>query len=896
MDPSHTNHYPMKFAHTLILNAVPDWIDQYVDYDRLKKLVYQIERLNVQQVLARRPSLARTAEEGSFEKNDQEALVAAEAAASASRGEPLADYVPNDDDKRFIQECDQQLDKVCKFFAQKEAELLEEAATLRKQFDSFGIPLQDETLANTLKHELGPECKLEKLDTLLAGREELTQPTTCSTTAHSTDTTETEDQQLNLRRHNTVSGGLLSRTPTVGSSPPTHPITRSKTVSAADSRASRFHPNADDMTRTPWDWMESAPLRNFRFLQRRDSVRTLDDIVNVDEFNRYYNFRARCTDVYIMLSEIKSYVQLNHEAFRKILKKWDKITGARLQTTYCKNVIDVAHPFQQSRLDEIEMAMKLIQQMYAAVFTNNDETMALSELKLHMREKIHFERNTVWKDMVSKERETFDARAVEEQPGYHLPWINFFVSKHTLHCIVTLIISLAFFIPLLCIDTLGNEAASKCLALLVFVALLWAFETLPLFATAYLIPLLIVPMDIVRNNGDPVNAADASKAVFSSMFNGTILVLLGGFAIAAALSKHGITKAFAAVVLSKAGTRPQYVILVNMYLAAFLCMWISNVATPVLCFSLVQPILRTLPPHSSVGPCLILGIALASCIGGLSSPISSPQNIIAIQMLNPNPGWGIWFAAALPLTVICILTTWGMLLLYFRPGKTTPRINAVKSTGYGWPSYSQVWVSVVCLATIALWCSETANQEFWGDNGTIAIIPFVLLFGTSMLNKTDLNNFLWSVVTLAQGGMALGFAVDSSGLLDIIGHRIANGIEDLPVVAILFIFGILVLVFATFVSHTVSALIILPIVKQVGEQLSPPQPNILVMVTALTASVAMGLPVSGFPNMNAIMQEDGTGKTYLKMRDFICCGIPASIIAGVITILLGYGIISGIGY
>ncbi|CDS04099.1 hypothetical protein LRAMOSA07054 [Lichtheimia ramosa] len=892
----------MKFAHTLILNAVPDWIDQYVDYDRLKKLVYQIERLNVQQVLARRPSLARTAEEGSLEKHDQEALVAAEAAASASRGEPLADYVPNDDDKRFIQECDQQLDKVCKFFAQKEAEVLHEAATLRKQFDSFGIPLQNETLANTLRHEPGSECKLEQLDTLLAGREELTppnasttHPTPCSTTAHSTNTYDSEDQQLNLRRHNTVSGGMLSRTSTVGSSLHTHPVTRSQTVSV-DARDSRFHQDHDRMTPSAWDWIESAPINKFRFLQRRDSVRTLDDVANVDEFNRYYNFRARCTDVYIVLSEIKSYIQLNHEAFRKILKKWDKITGARLQTTYCKNVIDVAHPFQQGRINEIDMAMKLIQQMYAAVFTNNDETKAVSELKLHMREKIHFERNTVWKDMVSKERATFDAMAVEEQPGYQLPWINLFVSKNTIRRIITLCISLAFFIPLLCIDTLGHEAASKCLALLVFVALLWAFETLPLFATAYLIPLLVVPLDIVRDHGNPTNAADASKAVFSSMFNGTILVLLGGFAIAAALSKHGITKAFAAVVLSKAGTRPKYVILVNMYLAAFLCMWISNVATPVLCFSLVQPILRTLPPHSSVGPCLILGIALASCIGGVSSPISSPQNIIAIQMLNPNPGWGIWFAASLPLTIICILTTWGMLLLYFRPGKTTPRINAVKSTGYGWPSYSQVWVSIVCLATIALWCSETADQEFWGDNGTIAIIPFVLLFGTNMLSKTDLNNFLWSVVTLAQGGMALGFAVESSGLLDIIGHRIANGVEDLPVIAILFIFGILVLVFATFVSHTVSALIILPIVKQVGEQLSPPQPNLLVMVTALTASVAMGLPVSGFPNMNAIMQEDGTGKTYLKMKDFICCGIPASIIAGVITILLGYGIISGIGY
>lgn len=93
---------------------------------------------------------------------------------------------------------------------------------------------------------------------------------------------------------------------------------------------------------------------------------------------------------------------------------------------------------------------------------------------------------------------------------------------------------------------------------------------------------------LTDDNGNPMDAVAASKAVFSSMFNGTIMVLLGGFAIAAALSKHGITKAFAAVVLSRAGNKPHWVILANMYVAVFLCMWISNVATPVLCFSLIQ--------------------------------------------------------------------------------------------------------------------------------------------------------------------------------------------------------------------------------------------------------------------------------------------------------------------
>lgn len=85
--------------------------------------------------------------------------------------------------------------------------------------------------------------------------------------------------------------------------------------------------------------------------------------------------------------------------------------------------------------------------------------------------------------------------------------------------------------------------------------------------------------------------------------------------------------------------------------------------------------------------------------------------------------------------------------------------------------------------------------------------------------------------------MALGYAVEKSGLLDIIGRRIADGVQDLPVIAISFIFGVLVLVFATFVSHTVAALIILPIVKQVGQQLSPPHPNFLVMVRERNLSV-----------------------------------------------------------
>lgn len=79
------------------------------------------------------------------------------------------------------------------------------------------------------------------------------------------------------------------------------------------------------------------------------------------------------------------------------------------------------------------------------------------------------------------------------------------------------------------------------------------------------------------------------------MWTPVIMLLLGGFAIAAALSKYDIAKRIATFVLSKAGTRPRTVLITNMFVAAFASMWISNVAAPVLCLSIIQVCPKIIP-------------------------------------------------------------------------------------------------------------------------------------------------------------------------------------------------------------------------------------------------------------------------------------------------------------
>ena len=208
----------------------------------------------------------------------------------------------------------------------------------------------------------------------------------------------------------------------------------------------------------------------------------------------------------------------------------------------------------------------------------------------------------------------------------------------------------------------------------------------------------------------------------------------------------------------------------------------SNVAAPTLCLTLVrvrpdyarfrrasltltptlsQPILRTIPPKAPFGPCLVvsppsivwlpspiphvlqLAIALAANIGGQASPISSPQNLIALQAMQPPLDWGRWFLIAIPVSAVSIVLIWLLLLVSYRPsrlptGDGSLEIKSIRPTRERF-TMKQWWVTFVCVATISLWVVEHAIEEWVGDMGVIAIIPIVAFFGSGVLKKVKMR-------------------------------------------------------------------------------------------------------------------------------------------------------------
>lgn len=841
----------MKFSSSLKFNAIADWWDEYIGYGSLKKYIYQLEK----------------------EKHRGESYPDIEAAGERST------LLPRDGlnaDHLFQTLLDQELKKITSFYIAQEQEVLDEVEELQQL-----VTKQEEDGFN--------EYYLDDDDDDDDDDESLSLSRTLSPSA---------DTGRRRRRRSSAATATILR-------------------QCADSDITKNDPQSSRRCSVSSDGVLCDSSRTIRFKYAtnfgvfKDSIPTaVQDTIWTAQTDRAYDtrllFKRKITTLYVSISNLKSYVEVNQSGFRKILKKYDKVLDSQLKDLYMHSVLEKAYPFTRESKENLDNSTRKLVDLYTKCVSGGDRLLANKQLKLHQRENIAWERDTIWRQMIAQQRRGDEEKpaaigALLKKPGPELFFIptplgTIRVTKKMIYKIISGLVLVTF----LNTPVVDSKEANTCLAILVFCTFLWATEAIPLFVTSMFVPLLLVLLQVICDeDGNRLPPAAAARYVFSVMFSPTIMLLIGGFTISSALSKTNIDRVLITKVLSLAGKRPSTVILAFMGVACFASMWISNVAAPTLCFTLIRPILRTLPPKSSFGPCIILAIALAANIGGQSSPISSPQNLIALQAMDPPIDWATWFVVALPVSFISILLIWVLLLVSYRPaqspdGEGQIEIKQIRGMKERF-THKQWWVSIVCIITIALWCVAHEIEKVVGDMGVIAIFPIVAFFSTGVLKKDDFEQFMWTIVFLAMGGIALGKGVMSSGLLDILDSLIREKLDGFSLYTVVLILSFVVLVISTFISHTVASVLLVPIAKEVGTSLPGHHKNLLIFVTGLLCSTGMGMPVSGFPNQTAATVEDEFGDLYLSNIDFLKNGVPASIIATMVVATVGFLLMRVIG-
>ncbi|KAK4700099.1 phosphate transporter, partial [Phenoliferia sp. Uapishka_3] len=934
----------MKFSHSLLFNSVPEWTSYYLNYENLKSTIYKFER----NALLPPPS-----EQPYSDNPTPSSLESSLPPATSSQISTPATQA-----KIFTRLLDLELHKMVEFYTAKEAELLDDLNTLVDDIARVEQEQEDEADAISLTHsrgglsgasdtdeeeehdedaegEAGVAARTSKMlkgaltsvfsnpknydAATRAGRKHGRRGVSVGSTAKSPrrpraySQVSVESDLLDLNEADEEAAAAAgetgftiqpSRYPANGGPSPVEEVT------TPVSPVKKTHPGL--FRKQSRSTTAGSPAWGRRG-SSRPTANTMDDEDDGEglfgdrsdwAIDTKILFKRRMTAVFMALSELKQYVNLNYTGLSKIIKKYDKITNSSLRSTYMSTVVDKSYPFASSTQARLTAAINSLVPLYANLATGGDTDLALKQLKAQLREHVVWERNTVWREMIGLERKGWGAAGSGtggQRTGMEVPMVEQKGEEEGRSWIRNPQVwagtaAVVLFVGILSADWFDRVEEQNCLALLAFVTIFWALEVVPLFVTALMVPFLVVVLRVLRStDGEDrrLTASEGTKYIFGQMFSPTIMLLLGGFTLAAALSKQNIDKVLATKVLSLAGTKPKMVLLAYMCVACFASMWISNVAAPVLCYSLIQPILRTLPSKSPFSKALILGIALASNIGGMASPISSPQNLIALEYMNPPISWLGWFAVSIPVASTSIFLIWLILLWSYRTGKGLV-INPVRVSRESWTS-QQYFVSVITLVTIALWCVESKLAWLLGDMGIIAIIPIVAFYGTGILRKADFDHSPWSIVFLAMGGIGLGKAVLSSGLLDDMDHFVEGAVVGLDIWPILALFSIVVLVIATLISHTIAAVLLVPIAARLGSGMEVPHPTLLIMATALISSAGMGLPISGFPNLQAINQENDLGERYLEPSDFFKNGIPASICATIVVITIGFLILRVLG-
>lgn len=459
----------------------------------------------------------------------------------------------------------------------------------------------------------------------------------------------------------------------------------------------------------------------------------------------------------------------------------------------------------------------------------------------------------------------------------------------------------------------GIPEANRCLALLVWVSVMWLTEPIPPHITALAVPFLAVVCQVMRvpevtskalipakiasslKPGDPMPASSAASVLAASFYDPVILLFLSGFTMGTTLDRSGLSDRFAQMVLSRAGQDPKIILLSLVLLSVFLSSFLSNVAASVLAIATVTPILKTLPKNSDWPKQSLLGIAYACNIGGMTTPIASPQNVVSLVALrnvttsaDQQLSFFDWCKFALifcsAATVCCFYA-----VQYFYKENIPNTIQNIFMSRRMDPMTRWDWFIIATIAvTVFLWCIFDSVSDVFGHIGIVALLPVIIFNALSLVSPKDFQAIPWNVIALMGGGLALGNAVESSGLLTVIASLVTKSLEGQSLWVCAVAFNLFAVIFANFFSHTVCAMIIMPFVASVGVELG--HPRLLAVGVAFMISAAMGLPVSSFPNANALGVRTDSGRVYIQSSDFVKSGLP---IAGVLFLLqstLGYAV------
>lgn len=421
--------------------------------------------------------------------------------------------------------------------------------------------------------------------------------------------------------------------------------------------------------------------------------------------------------------------------------------------------------------------------------------------------------------------------------------------------------------------TAGLAPDQRAVAFIFLLAVgLWVTEAVPAFAVG-----LLIMGYLVYVLGSPLTGpVERDPAAYLDTWSSPVIwLLMGGFFMAAGLSRTGLDRQALGLAMRLAGSRPERVLLAVMLTTALASMFLSNTSTAAIMIGAIVPFVNRVGPEDPFAKSLLLAVPMAASIGGMGTIIGSAPNAIAAGVageFGKGPSFLEWMAYGLPVALALVVACWRLLLWRYPPvSAATPLDFGLVDEPLPAQRRERIAVTIITALTILLWVTTPIHDL---HVSVISLIPIVGLAVTQVLGAKQVRALPWDTLMLVAGGLSLGAAVVDTGLAE----RLASSLTGLTALGsdalVLLVMALVTMTLSNFMSNTAAVSIMLPVavVMVPGRELE------MSLVLGMSASCALLLPVSTPPN--AVAYSTGL----ITTRDLRLGGLTVGLIGPMVVV------------
>jgi len=468
--------------------------------------------------------------------------------------------------------------------------------------------------------------------------------------------------------------------------------------------------------------------------------------------------------------------------------------------------------------------------------------------------------------------------------------------------------------PIVC-RRYGLSIPERCGVLFGSVLLLNLTEALPLYCLSLFIPVLGTLCAVL---GEKRSISETATLLVSNVFTNVSFLVLGALVTNGIFAKCGIDQRMIRWLLLKVPIESGWFLLLLM-LGTTAVASVLYSASLMLLASLRVFLYQDQEGTKSTGvpipiaKRILLGVAFASNAGSTWLPISSPVNLVAMGLLgnfDKRLTSTEWAAFAVPVATLTVLGSWVALMAVFPSSQEDDKKEITRRRGRvatytdeeiyeNLPFEDQshepftktqvLFMGLAVVAVLLITAFPPLLERMIGHPAILSLCIVVVVFGSGFMTREEFLQLDWDLLSIVGGTNVMAFLVRDTGLGATLSEVIVNHpyFEYLRFWSMVTLLVIGTLSVSTFLGHTMSGVILLPLIIAVGVKVQAAQTVALICTVAVP--FGMGFSHSSFDNVAALTTSMNLGKdeAVLTRRDFNG--------AGFLTTLWGAGVLLTLG-